>query len=162
MLAGEDIGVSTHSRPKAAGHRLHVLHYVVFVSTHSRPKAAGRPENVHKASKPVSTHSRPKAAGLGNIALGFDVARFNSQPPEGGWLHSDRFLSVCSQFQLTAARRRLVDQITLQAHEQAFQLTAARRRLGAKCPAHGLPWPFQLTAARRRLASAVSMAASRS
>ena len=35
-------GVSTHSRPKAAG----VLHFlrkmILLVSTHSRPKAAGR------------------------------------------------------------------------------------------------------------------------
>ena len=33
----------------------------------------------------VSTHSRPKAAG-GVISLNLPIAaRFNSQPPEGGW-----------------------------------------------------------------------------
>ena len=34
-------GVSTHSRPKAAGRQLGFAAYPVFVSTHSRPKAAG-------------------------------------------------------------------------------------------------------------------------
>ena len=34
-------GVSTHSRPKAAGPRILVLGLLRFVSTHSRLKAAG-------------------------------------------------------------------------------------------------------------------------
>ena len=33
--------VSTHSRPKAAGHEPAVGYYAYMVSTHSRPKAAG-------------------------------------------------------------------------------------------------------------------------
>ena len=33
---------------------------------------------------------------------------FNSQPPEGGWLMSDKYLLKAMMFQLTAARRRLV------------------------------------------------------
>ena len=35
------------------------------------------------------------------------VYRFNSQPPEGGWLFAICALPACLPFQLTAARRRL-------------------------------------------------------
>ena len=33
----------------------------------------------------VSTHSRPKAAGGNGAAAAGALARFNTQPPEGGW-----------------------------------------------------------------------------
>ena len=56
--------VSTHSRPKAAGHRTLCIQSHVLVSTHSRPKAAGRDGRRHRISRHVSTHSRPKAAGF--------------------------------------------------------------------------------------------------
>ena len=39
-------------------------------------------------SKPiydVSTHSRLKAAGAAMAAAATTIARFNTQPPEGGW-----------------------------------------------------------------------------
>ena len=35
---------------------------------------------------PVSTHSRPKAAGNLLASALLESCRFNSQPPEGGWL----------------------------------------------------------------------------
>ena len=35
----------------------------------------------------VSTHSRPKAAGLTAYRLVVCCLGFNTQPPEGGWLH---------------------------------------------------------------------------
>ena len=55
------------------------------VSTHSRPKAAGHGTLEAIAWKLVSTHSRPKAAGhLIYLAL-ISYRCFNSQPPEGGW-----------------------------------------------------------------------------
>ena len=34
----------------------------------------------------VSTHSRPKAAGNRPAQAPHHPARFNSQPPEGGWI----------------------------------------------------------------------------
>ena len=77
----------------------------------------------------VSTHSRAKAAGVKFGMVELHRIRFNSQPREGGWPHSDRFLSVCNQFQLTAARRRLVCNLQNFWHTCKFQLTAARRRL---------------------------------
>ena len=61
-------------------------YHVFIVSTHSRPKAAGFCMSIESGAIRVSTHSRPKAAGrYGSAALG----RFG-------------------EFQLTAARRRLV------------------------------------------------------
>ena len=57
------------------------------------------------------------------------VARFNSQPPEGGWLLITSALIPSLKFQLTAARRRLGLKRLLPSRLIAFQLTAARRRL---------------------------------
>ena len=79
-------GVSTHSRPKAAGSGKGIIHQAMEVSTHSRPKAAGTINILktsviwpfqHTAARRrlvrylsavarglVSTHSRPKAAGI--------------------------------------------------------------------------------------------------
>ena len=58
---------------------------VLGVSTHSRPKAAGRQLIWYERPRDVSTHSRPKAAGMGPILCGSFRGRFNTQPPEGGW-----------------------------------------------------------------------------
>ena len=78
------------------------------VSTHSRPKAAGTGSSDETPETIVSTHSRPKAAGI-NIWNRFSIlnkfqhtaarrrlvpaadlheqiSRFNTQPPEGGWI----------------------------------------------------------------------------
>ena len=99
--------VSTHSRPKAAGQAFLLLPPVLRVSTHSRPKAAGIPADRVMGVYEVSTHSRPKAAGVGGVGCRYGgrlfqhtaarrrladlrprdetMARFNTQPPEGGW-----------------------------------------------------------------------------
>ena len=78
--------VSTHSRPKAAGD--HGRDTVVFigVSTHSRPKAAGHVHAFAHICIRVSTHSRPKAAGPCCRQPDRQPYRFNTQPPEGGWI----------------------------------------------------------------------------
>ena len=56
--------VSTHSRLKAAGSTDFIIFVIHIVSTHSRLKAAGQPaEHIPKAAE-----------------------RFNTQPPEGGWV----------------------------------------------------------------------------
>ena len=60
---GSAIKVSTHSRPKAAGKHICIVHICIHVSTHSRPKAAGINPTETVDSVMVSTHSRPKAAG---------------------------------------------------------------------------------------------------
>ena len=58
-----DVDVSTHSRPKAAGHKDRPCCNKNNVSTHSRPKAAGFSLLFFIIDVNVSTHSRPKAAG---------------------------------------------------------------------------------------------------
>ncbi|MGN7048946.1 hypothetical protein, partial [Neisseria sp. P0001.S002] len=55
--------VSTHSRPKAAGHVIAELLIPEEGSTHSRPKAAGQMNGGAGKLDKVATHSRPKAAG---------------------------------------------------------------------------------------------------
>ena len=55
------------------------------VSTHSRPKAAGQGNSKGSDAKGVSTHSRPKAAGSVASVLRYFRRCFNTQPPEGGW-----------------------------------------------------------------------------
>ena len=79
-------GVSTHSRPKAAGALIPMLYRHKTVSTHSRPKAAGTWRYISGLLSAVSTHSRPKAAGF---------------------YAAQEHCCIC-RFQLTAARRRLV------------------------------------------------------
>ena len=60
--------------------------------------------------------------------------RFNSQPPEGGWPNHLARLFALLEFQLTAARRRLDNLLGAGSAVQMFQLTAARRRLGFRDP----------------------------
>ena len=102
-------------------------------------------------SDSVSTHSRPKAAGIlvlyciKDLRFQHTAARrrlvenfgrinirifcFNTQPPEGGWFCSIRFILIFDLFQHTAARRRLADVFAYNKWHVAFQHTAARRRL---------------------------------
>ena len=122
-----------------------------IVSTHSRPKAAGHFITDGKGRLIVSTHSRPKAAGWFLMMRQMQMCRFNSQPPEGGWPRGYIIRSIYKRFQLTAARRRLVLHHIANLLILKFQLTAARRRLAVKTRCHGVARGFQLTAARRRL-----------
>ena len=110
--------VSTHSRLKAAGHRLYKHHPLpagfntqppeggwvqqltdkikaLRVSTHSRLKAAGqfRHSGCSGLLNQVSTHSRLKAAGECHWCFAGFIRRFNTQPPEGGW-----FIAVHMQY----------------------------------------------------------------
>ncbi len=77
----------------------------------------------------ISTHSRAKAAGSLVSVVQYQFHNFNSQPREGGWQLGFRCPIPISQFQLTAARRRLVSSFSACSTAFRFQLTAARRRL---------------------------------
>ena len=81
--------VSTHSRLKAAGGIGYHSHGGTTVSTHSRLKAAGSRLGQNRKQRAVSTHSRLKAAGRYPSGLRLESSRFNTQPPEGGWLRDD-------------------------------------------------------------------------
>ena len=144
-----------------------------YVSTHSRPKAAGCEETGESFVLAVSTHSRPKAAGYQSVnwlsvthLFQHTAARrrlerahsrsapppsFNTQPPEGGWVHSISSATLHCSFQHTAARRRL-DLFLHGIHPvSVFQHTAARRRLVKMSNISFCVSMFQHTAARRRL-----------
>ena len=99
----------------------------------------------------VSTHSRPKAAGRNIGQHRYERYRFNTQPPEGGWNAYPNKKTVSETFQHTAARRRLVCQLTISKDKQWFQHTAARRRLVITNIQERGSQLFQHTAARRRL-----------
>ena len=84
-MCGVLIGVSTHSRPEAAGYVQELVAYnKLFQLTAARRRLESASSRSLRAAM-VSTHSRPEAAG-GHLFLSF-------------------YGSL--QFQLTAARRRL-------------------------------------------------------
>ena len=80
------------------------------VSTHSRPKAAGDGLCVCGCGGIVSTHSRPKAAGPETDYRLGRLKGFNTQPPEGGWIHEEAVsvaVSVSTHSRPKAAGYRL-------------------------------------------------------
>ena len=94
--------VSTHSRPKAAGHRKKVSSIIAqLVSTHSRLKAADRPDN------PCCT-----------------LCGFNTQPPEGGCRQKGNIMS--QENVSTHSRLKAADNPDYKIQkERLFQHTAA-------------------------------------
>ena len=96
-------GVSTHSRPKAAGAVNQPHDRLRQVSTHSRLKAAGFLYHALNRSLIVSTHSRLKAAGIPVCSQYVSVGSFNTQPPEGGWASTRKPGVYAEWFQHTAA-----------------------------------------------------------
>ena len=91
--------VSTHSRPKAAGHTAVFCQAVLVVSTHSRPKAAGYC-SIGKIRYGLRFNTQPPEGGWQDVALNVSIpCGFNTQPPEGGWVASSlpiRRISVVS------------------------------------------------------------------
>ena len=121
--------VSTHSRPKAAGfqfitfdgafafqhtaaRRRLVYHVLLSASAYLFQHTAARRRldeitPTKRGNRAVSTHSRPKAAGIRIDLANDQAARFNTQPPEGGWSSREPSFFTIGWFQHTAARRRL-------------------------------------------------------
>ena len=168
--------VSTHSRPKAAGHTLRRPCRGDHVSTHSRPKAAGFNDSKGIFEFWFQLTAARRRLGFAYIVpyrnKGFQLTAARRRL---GWC--DHVCVYACQFQLTAARRRLVfdtergfllvnvsthsrpkaaglEQVA-PAHITPFQLTAARRRLDGLIDGQQQGGEFQLTAARRRLGMAV-------
>ncbi len=123
-------GISTHSRAKAAGEPYKLVMGLEGISTHSRAKAAGqRPLLKHLTAKFQLTAARRRLVRPVPERL-MQPCHFNSQPREGGWETIECNTRRCTEFQLTAARRRLDASRTKPEVVAVFQLTAARRRLG--------------------------------
>ena len=87
----------------------------------------------------VSTHSRPKAAGYFGHQTDSDLRRFNSQPPEGGWLANIYLPFVDKRFQLTAARRRLAINTSILSYN--FMVSTHSRPKAAGQSPKQLDWP---------------------
>ncbi len=78
-----------------------------YVSTHSRPKAAGHGWLKTTYSCPSFNTQPPEGGWHSCCRLRTNKASFNTQPPEGGW-HTDlKEAEIKAMFQHTAARRRL-------------------------------------------------------
>ena len=92
-----DVGVSTHSRLKAAG-------VISDNSGHEERFNTQPPEGgclqffFVRLRQTVSTHSRLKAAGLYMPAMYAYRSSFNTQPPEGGWVRPKPYLWTFSRF----------------------------------------------------------------
>ena len=165
------VGVSTHSRPNAAG-RVGDCNHAREHGFNSQPPEGGW-AHVEAAlqGRSVSTHSRPKAAGLILLhACCFYSVSTHSRPKAAG-MHLQLFCRYC-RFQLTAARRRLecicnyfadIVGFNSQPPEGGWRshpvsvtefMVSTHSRPKAAGPKHGAtssPLWFQLTAARRRL-----------
>ena len=140
------------------------------VSTHSRPKAAGVRAGGRVAGKAVSTHSRPKAAGWRHGCRCHFYFCFNTQPPEGGWAGATQSrrhrlvsthsrpkaagIAICggssclSEFQHTAARRRLViaeydldvdGEVSTHSRPKAAGPSGAQSRFSTQVSTHSRP-----------------------
>ena len=102
-----------------------------LVSTHSRPKAAGHPRR-HQTSRHTRFNTQPPEGGwFFGVHNGKVIRSFNTQPPEGGWGSFAAAISNRARFQHTAARRRLGQLRKVKRPQLEFQHTAARRRLEA-------------------------------
>ena len=75
----------------------------------------------------------PEGGWLSQTAPVITADGFNTQPPEGGWVVFMTKDGKCLLFQHTAARRRLGQRHSDDVEDVAFQHTAARRRLAAAC-----------------------------
>ena len=105
-----------------------------MVSTHSRPKAAG-----HTLRRPCRgdqfqlTAARRRLECICNYFA--DIVGFNSQPPEGGWNASAIILPILSVSTHSRPKAAGVA-ILYRSLNLWFQLTAARRRLDRNMGQH--------------------------
>ena len=96
----------------------------------SQPREGGWGREIWRVHTHRCFNSQPREGGWSRLPPHTASAwRFNSQPREGGWVRLGRSNPTVHLFQLPAARRRLGPLRTPGAREIQFQLTAARRRL---------------------------------
>ncbi len=134
--------VSTHSRPKAAGpvassfistrmfqhtaarrrlvpHLCKDIAIGQFQHTAARRRLATNPKLM--CTSPMRFQHTAARRRLGSCTVTSTVPiRFNTQPPEGGWLRDEFVAVVNGKFQHTAARRRLGDKTELVLYQRCF------------------------------------------
>ena len=95
----------------AARRRLVQMHRTkmenLYVSTHSRPKAAGCDAASVRVERRSFNTQPPEGGWIDDFVSCTKRPCFNTQPPEGGWLLHLPYSFGCQRFQHTAARRRL-------------------------------------------------------
>ena len=101
------------------------------VSTHSRPKAAGTPAVCGVGGAKFQLRAARRRLVRVNSIRPFHALRFNSQPPEGGWVKWETTILLIWTFQLTAARRRL---------GPGERSTVSRNRFNSQPPEGGWLW----------------------
>ena len=122
------------------------------VSTHSRPKAAGQ-NTLLQSSATCGFNSQPPEGGwIALMSYSCNYRAFQLTAARRRLESASSSTASSSTFQLTAARRRLVLCLLQKLIQNRFQLTAARRRLDVSILLYRAAAAFQLTAARRRLA----------
>ena len=179
-----EVDVSTHSRPKAAGAGTGNTLTALEVSTHSRPKAAGDRHAAdlleltfqHTAARrrlgraltlsqlfgTVSTHSRPKAAGRKRRkTMPNRSVSTHSRPKAAGQNGLVVYAGFCS-FNTQPPEGGWQQMQIFKSAIFLFQHTAARRRLGKRYEWDDRRKWFQHTAARRRLGLVVGFARQKS
>ena len=111
--------------PEGGWERCAVGQLVTRVSTHSRLKAAGHGGVIRTRRWMVSTHSRLKAAGCNVARLTWHSKCFNTQPPEGGWIHESSLLLNKRRFNTQPPEGGWVGMALLSVYVVMFQHTAA-------------------------------------
>ena len=104
----------------------------------------------------VSTHSRPKAAAAMGLTTILVIASFNTQPPEGGCMLECASIASVMCFNTQPPEGGCRQLVHCAMRLTQFQHTAARRRLRYVCIGLGFIQVFQHTAARRRLQTQAS------
>ena len=121
------MGVSTHSRPKAAAVPLPHGFFFFGVSTHSRPKAAV-PAYLPRRNRAWFQHTAARRRLQPHRLSICGGERFNTQPPEGGCDLPTAMLDIA--YVSTHSRPKAAARAVAVAYlTRAFQHTAARRRL---------------------------------
>ena len=112
------------------------------LSFNSQPPEGGWANRPCRCPHAKRFNSQPPEGGWAlNMPTNPNATRFNSQPPEGGWQLYRSLPGAFGVFQLTAARRRLVEpELVERASGSLFQLTAARRRLANQRTAQFVAW----------------------
>ena len=124
------ITVSTHSRPKAVGAILVFRHFTPF-GFNTQPPEGGWQRKAGRRQIRSCFNTQPPEGGWGfGQRYAHELNGFNTQPPEGGWPGRLKPPPLHTEFQHTAARRRLGLNDSPVFSRTLFQHTAARRRLG--------------------------------
>ena len=103
------LSVSFNSQPPEGGWGFDLVRLKSYIRFNSQPPEGGWTICLVLEAPFKCFNSQPPEGGWpGRFPSRRTSVCFNSQPPEGGWLAAAQAGDLARQFQLTAARRRLV------------------------------------------------------